>query len=198
MICGIDEAGRGSLCGSLFVSGVGCDEKTALLLQENGIKDSKKLSKDARYKMSSIIQNTPNLVFITIEKNAKEIDSKGLSLCLKESIIEIIQAFQTKITNFYLDGNTTFGIKLPDSLKLISIIQGDNKIPQISAASILAKNAKDKEMEKLHQNYPEYNFIQNAGYGTKSHLDRIQKLGYTPYHRKSFVIKSSQKNTSLF
>lgn len=198
MICGIDEAGRGSLCGSLFVSGVGCDDKTAALLQEQGIKDSKLLTRDARYKLASLIQNTPNLIFMVVEKSSKEIDSKGLSLCLRESILEIVQTFQTQLKNFYLDGNTTFGIKLADPLKLTSIIQGDKKVPQISAASILAKNAKDCEMEKLHQIYPEYDFLKNSGYGTKSHLDKIQKLGKTPYHRESFMIKSYKKNISLF
>lgn len=198
MICGIDEAGRGSLCGSLFVCGVACDDHMADFLKNSGIKDSKMLSRNTRTQLSSIIQNSSNIFFIIVEKNVQEIDTKGLGKCLKESIIEIIQKLQHLVKDFYIDGNTIFNIQPEASINLKSIIQGDSKIPQISAASILAKHAKDKEMEKLNQIYPAYNLINNSGYATKEHLDKIAILGQTPHHRKSFVIKSQQKNLKLF
>lgn len=198
MICGIDEAGRGSLCGSLFVAAVACKEETANYLKENGIKDSKKLSKNARANLYYLMQNTPEVLFLIIEKTAQEIDSKGLSICLKESLLEIINTLSPKITKFYFDGNSVFHITPTPPIILQSIIKGDSKMTQISAASVMAKYAKDREMEKLHQMYPAYNLLSNAGYGTKDHLKKIALLGQTPHHRKSFVIKSHQSNITLF
>ncbi len=196
MLCGIDEAGRGCLCGSLFVSGVICDETTATQLKNIGIKDSKKLSKTNRFKLESIITSTQNLESIIIQKSAKEIDSKGISVCMKEAILEIVAYFKSKCEQFYIDGNTCFGITLNTPHRLESIIKGDDLIPQISCASILAKCAKDKQMQELDSIYPQYGFKDNAGYGTKSHIKAIYEYGLTSYHRKSFKIKPLEQ--SLF
>ena len=195
MICGIDEAGRGSLCGSLFVSGVICDEEVAWQLKSIGIKDSKKLSKTNRFKLESIITSTQNLESIIIQKSAKEIDSKGISACMKEAILEIVTYFKPKCEQFYIDGNTCFGITLDAPHKLESIIKGDDLIPQISCASILAKCAKDRQMQELDSIYPQYDFKNNAGYGTKSHIEAICEYGLTSHHRKSFKIKPLDKFT---
>lgn len=189
LICGIDEAGRGTLCGSLFVAGVACSPETATLLKNQGIKDSKTLTKDARATLSTLIQNTPKLFFTIIEKTAAQIDSKGLSLCLKESILSIIESLSPHAQDFYLDGNTTFHLRPTPPITLSCLIKGDSLMPQISAASILAKHAKDQEMTRLHSLYPDYDFINHAGYGTKAHLEKLASLGLTPHHRRSFKLK---------
>lgn len=191
MTTGIDEAGRGCLCGSLFVAGVACDQSTADYLLTHGVKDSKTTSKSKRKQLFHLITTTPNLFYHIVEKNPHQIDTKGLSLCLKESIQEIMDFLKCHSHNFLFDGNTTFHIKPAQNINLTSIIKGDSKIPQIAAASILAKYSKDKEMEELHTKYPNYDFISHSGYGTKKHLEKIELLGYTPYHRRSFIIKKS-------
>ncbi len=184
LICGIDEAGRGCLFGSLFVAGVIGDEA---MLQNLGVKDSKKLSKSARFKLESKILSS-NVQYYIVSKSAKEIDSKGLSLCLKEAISEIMEHFAPICQHFVVDGNTCFGISIPP-LKLESIIKGDDKVPQISCASILAKCAKDRQSKELSLIYPQYGLERNAGYGTKAHLEAIMRYGLTKEHRKSFHIK---------
>ncbi|MCE3037712.1 ribonuclease HII [Helicobacter anatolicus] len=191
MICGIDEAGRGCLCGSLFVAGVVCNDKNALFLKNHGVRDSKTTTKSQRQKLFALITNTKGIFFHVVEKTSNQIDQKSLSACLKESIQEICIKLTPYSKNFLLDGNTTFHSIPPKNSSLQCIIKGDNKITQIAAASILAKYFKDLEMQKLHVLYPDYHFIQHSGYGTKKHLEKIKTLGYTPYHRKSFIIKKS-------
>lgn len=142
LICGIDEAGRGCLAGSLFVAGVVCDEKVLSQnlskdLQKMGIKDSKKLSKIKRYELKSRLDEISHLSHFVVEKTAEEIDTKGLSACLKEALEAIMQAVvsvaknevikkpndrgkelgkssdiclpQEDLIRFYFDGNNTFG-----------------------------------------------------------------------------------------
>lgn len=142
LICGIDEAGRGCLAGSLFVAGVVCDEKVlnqnlSKILQKMGIKDSKKLSKLKRYELKSRLDEISHLSHFVVEKTAEEIDTKGLSACLKEALEAIMQAVvsvaknevikkpndrgeelgkssniclpQEDLIRFYFDGNSTFG-----------------------------------------------------------------------------------------
>ena len=142
LICGIDEAGRGCLAGSLFVAGVVCDEKVlsqnlSKVLQKMGIKDSKKLSKIKRYELKSRLDEISHLSHFVVEKTAEEIDTKGLSACLKEALEAIMQAVvsvaknevikkpndkneelgkssdiclpQEDLIRFYFDGNSTFG-----------------------------------------------------------------------------------------
>lgn len=146
LICGIDEAGRGCLAGSLFVAGVVCDEKVLSQnlskdLQKMGIKDSKKLSKLKRYELKSRLDKISHLSHFVVEKTAEEIDTKGLSACLREALEAIMQAVvsvaknevikkpndkneelgkssdiclpQEDLIRFYFDGNSTFGASVP-------------------------------------------------------------------------------------
>lgn len=206
MICGIDEAGRGCLAGSLFISGVVGSEEAIKFLLDSGIKDSKKLSKEKRFNLAKLIQEKTN--FVIVKFSAKEIDSFGLSACLKKGIELIIDSFsedflfkQTllldssfgeivesnieskfKDIKFLMDGNTTFKIKA----NIESIIKGDDKVAQISAASILSKAHKDYEMQYLDSIYPQYGFKNNSGYGVKAHKLAIKEHGLSLVHRSSF------------
>lgn len=178
-LCGIDEAGRGCIAGSLFVCGVILHNTPQDILKR--LKDSKKLHTKKRQSLALELQKTAQ--FHLVKKNANLIDAKGLSLCIKESLQEILQVLNAPF--YVFDGNCRFGI---NSLK--TLIKGDSKIKAISAASILAKYAKDCEMEALDSIYPHYNFKNNQGYGTKAHLNAIAKYGYCKEHRKSYQIKS--------
>lgn len=188
MVCGIDEAGRGCLCGSLFVCGVLGEEN---MLSSLGIKDSKKLSTKQRFVLDASLQELikeKRLYFYLIEKSAQDIDTFGISVCMKEALESILRHFldlRLNIEQFLFDGNTTFGIDKKYS-NLHTLIKGDEKNLLIAAASIIAKVAKDSQMLQLHKMYPQYDFASNKGYGTAKHKEAINEFGITPFHRKSF------------
>ncbi|WP_104712213.1 ribonuclease HII [Helicobacter cetorum] len=194
MTLGIDEAGRGCLAGSLFVAGVVCKEEIALEFLKMGVKDSKKLTQKKRFLLEDKIKSCDSVKFHIATKSADEIDSWGLGACLKLAMQEILENLSLYAKEIYMDGNTAFGLnqKYPN---LQTIIKGDDKVTQISMASILAKTSKDKEMLDLHALHPQYGWDKNCGYGTKAHIEALTTLGATPFHRRSFVIK---KHHSLF
>lgn len=178
-VCGIDEAGRGCIAGSLFVCGVVLESPIQSLLER--IKDSKKLSQSVRDSLSVEIQSCAR--FHIVQKTSKQIDEKGLSVCIKESLLEILSSLNAPF--YVFDGNCAFGIP-----HLKTLVKGDSKLHTISAASILAKSVKDSEMLALHKEFPQYDFAHNKGYGTKAHLEKIQKCGFCPVHRQSYRLKS--------
>ncbi|WP_120829160.1 ribonuclease HII [Helicobacter pylori] len=193
MTLGIDEAGRGCLAGSLFVAGVVCDNQTAVEFLGMGLKDSKKLSQKKRFFLEEKIKSHDEVGFFVVKKSANEIDSLGLGACLKFAIQEILKNACSLANEIKIDGNTAFGFnkRYPN---LQTIIKGDEKIAQIAMASVLAKTSKDREMLGLHALFKEYGWDKNCGYGTKKHIEAINKLGATPFHRHSFTLK----NRSLF
>lgn len=173
-ICGIDEAGRGCAAGKLTICG-------CILNKEiSGLKDSKKLSPKKReilYK--EICQNSK---FLCVYFDSSEIDKFGLSKCLQTGLLIIKSYF--KNCEFIYDGNCNFGTNLK------TLIKADSKIPQVSAASIIAKVSRDFDMKFIAKLHPEYNFDKNQGYLSKTHIEAIKKFGYTKFHRKSYKIKS--------
>jgi ribonuclease HII len=183
-ICGIDEAGRGALAGPLTVAGV------LLKSPIKDLSDSKKLTEKKREELySKIIENS---IYKIVFKSNQEIDKKGLTICIKESILEIIE--NVKTTNYIMDGNHNFGIN-----KIHTIVKADDLVPSVSAASILAKVSRDRYMTNL-EDYKEYEFNKHKGYGTKKHIELIEKYGLSDIHRTSFKLKKNTKivNNSLF
>ncbi|MDX4012526.1 ribonuclease HII [Aliarcobacter skirrowii] len=177
MFCGIDEAGRGPLAGPLVVAGV-------ILLEDiQNLADSKVLSEKKREKLFDEIlkKSKYHIVF----KSAKQIDDLGISFCIKESILEIMKTLQNDASSFLMDGNTNFGIE-----NLQKEIKADAKYKEVSAASILAKVSRDRFMDSISENYPEYNFKKHKGYGTKAHVDAIKEFGRSNIHRFSFKLKA--------
>lgn len=175
-LCGIDEAGRGPIAGPLVVAG-------AILLEEiKGLNDSKVLSEKKREKLfDEIVEKSKYHIVFT---NAKIIDEKGLSYCLKSSIEEIMETLKNNCDEFLMDGNTTFGIS-----GLSCKIKADASVPQVSAASILAKVSRDRYMLDISKDFPNYDFDKHKGYGTKAHIDAIKKFGRSSEHRYSFKLK---------
>lgn len=195
ILCGIDEAGRGCVAGSLFISAVILDSMFLESFRALGVKDSKKLSYENRnilaIKIIDFIESN-NGFYLTLSFDSKIIDSKGLSACLKNGLLSL-RDFATshnakKIT---FDGNTNFGVR-----GISTLIKGDSKDVLIAAASILAKSAKDTQMSEFDTLYPQYDFANNKGYLTKVHLDSIKTHGLSEIHRKSYHIKSLE--SSLF
>jgi ribonuclease HII len=173
-LCGIDEAGRGPFAGPLAVAGV------VLKKDIKELDDSKKLTEKKREALFDIIKE--NSFYHIVFKDAKTIDEKGLSWCLKTSIEEIIKTLNAK--EYLMDGNTSFGI-----VNLKHMIKADAKVKEVSAASILAKVSRDRYMKEISLKYPQYYFEKHKGYGTKVHIEAIKKYGYSELHRKSFKIK---------
>ena len=177
MLCGIDEAGRGPIAGDLVVAGCIFYEGTDI----KGLNDSKKISEKKRYELfGEILENTINHVVII---KPWDIDSKGLSKCMTEALEEIKMTLNAD--EYLFDGNTTFGVKGLDTM-----VKADGKVPQVSAASILAKVVHDLKIIEDSKEYPEYGFERHKGYGTAFHVEMIKKHGYCPIHRRSFKLKA--------
>lgn len=179
-ICGIDEAGRGCLAGSLAVAGVVLNSKV------DGLADSKKLSAKKREEIFETIKENSNYHIVLI--NSEKIDEIGLSSAIKSAIIEIMQ--NIKADRYIMDGNSSFGIE-----NLEHLIKADDKILEVSASSILAKVTRDREIIELAKSYPQYQFEKHKGYGTKLHIEKIKEFGYSKLHRKSFKLKSLTEKT---
>jgi ribonuclease HII len=173
------------LAGSLFIVGVSLSENVKFdeILFVN---DSKTLTKEKRrvYYNKLIGNNGKKLIEISIQKfNSKEIDKFGLSKCLKIGLENIKFFFKNK-NKFIFDGNTNYNV-----LNIETLIKGDQKVSLISAASIIAKFEKDKEMEKYDKIYPALLLKLNSGYINNKHIEAIIKYGYTDIHRKSYNVK---------
>ncbi len=190
-ICGIDEAGRGPIAGPMVFAGVIFKfQVSSSKFQETWFKDltdSKKLTPKKREELFEIIKE--NSIYHIVFKSNDEIDEKGLSKCIKESLIEIKKTL--KADKYLFDGNSSFGIE-----GIETIIKGDEKIKEISAASILAKVSRDRFMIDISKKYPEYKFDKHKGYITKEHKKLIEKYGLCKIHRKSYKLKPS--TPSLF
>ena len=176
-IAGVDEVGRGSLVGPVFAATVIFKKK----VDKKKIKDSKQLSKNQRKILEKYIKKNS---FWTIgSASLKEIEKLNILnaslLAMKRSIIKL----KSKPSLIMIDGN-----KLPvmNGYKLKSIIKGDQKVPEISAASIIAKVSRDRLISKMSKKFSKYAWNKNSGYGTKQHLEAIKKFGVTKHHRKSF------------
>ncbi len=188
LICGVDEAGRGPLAGKVYAAAVILDPQRPII----GLADSKKLSAHRREELfTQIIHNA--LAYSVASATEVEIDSLNILqatlLAMKRAILALsvtLDGVQTRIlpTLVQIDGN-----QIPPGLdlKCEAIIGGDASIAAISAASILAKVSRDREMLQLDILYPEYGFAQHKGYGTKVHLAALQQFGVLPIHRRSFA-----------
>ncbi len=181
-ICGIDEAGRGPIAGPMVFAGVVFKQNIKKEKWFDTLTDSKKLSFKKREELFEIIKE--NSIYHIVFKSNEEIDAKGLSKCIKESLIEI--KTNIKADKYLFDGNSNFKVE-----GIETIIKGDLKIKEISAASILAKVSRDRYMIEIAKKYPKYNFEKHKGYITKEHKQLIEKYGLCEIHRKSFKLKPS-------
>ena len=186
LICGVDEAGRGPLAGSVYAAAVILDVNNPI----EGLADSKKLTEKKRDFLSAEIKQKA-LAWGIASCSAQEIDEINI---LQASLL----AMQRAITNMQAQFNITpdmgeilvqvDGNKCPKiSLPCEAIVKGDSKVQAISAASILAKVARDAELYDLDKQYPQYGFAQHKGYPTAAHLLALQAHGICPQHRLSYA-----------
>ncbi|MBN2767471.1 MAG: ribonuclease HII [Campylobacterales bacterium] len=173
LICGIDEAGRGPLAGPLVVAG-------AVLLEDvDDINDSKKISEKKREKIFENIKKASKYHIVMIF--AREIDALGMSATLAKALLEIQE--NLKGYHHIFDGNSSFGV-----MGIETLVKADEKIKEVSAASILAKVTRDRYMCDIASKYPKYNFEKHKGYGTKAHIQAIREYGRCAEHRMSFQV----------
>lgn len=175
---GCDEAGRGCLAGSVYAAAVIFPEN----YQNEELNDSKKLTDKRRKQLREIIQRDAVAWAVGIV-TPEEIDKINI---LKASILAMHRALdQLKVRPeaVIVDGNR---FKPYQSLPHTTIVKGDGKYLSIAAASILAKTYRDDYMDKLAEEYPQYDWLSNKGYPTKKHREAIRQYGITPYHRKTF------------
>ncbi len=172
-LCGIDEAGRGPLAGPLVVAGV------ILKARINGLGDSKALTEEKRERLYPRILERSRHHLVVIE--AGEIDERGLSRCMRRALEEIVARLGEPEVRFLFDGNSSFGVP-----GIATLVKADGKVPEVGAASILAKVTRDRLMVEYAARWPEYGFEKNKGYGTAAHLEAIRLHGLCPIHRRSF------------
>lgn len=192
-IIGTDEAGRGPAAGGVWAAAVCFNDNIDTKLFET-LNDSKKLTPKKRELLYDVIKQNSiwSIKAITVEK-IEEINILQASLlAMKYAVLEVIEKINNKNILTLVDGN-----KLIKDFNYTQnfIIKGDSKSASIAAASILAKVSRDKYMDKINLEYPQYDWINNKGYLTKKHIEAIQKYGITKYHRKSFlknIIKTSE------
>lgn len=177
-VAGVDEVGRGPLVGPVVTSCVVLPVNYTL----DGLTDSKKLTKKQREKFYDIIMRDAIAVGIGI-KDENIIDEINIYEATKLAMIDAIRDCEkkTKIEHVLIDA-----MKLDIDIPTTSIIKGDLKSITISAASVIAKVTRDRMMEELDKIYPMYGFKDNAGYGTKKHIEAIKEYGIIKEHRKTF------------
>lgn len=176
-IAGVDEVGRGPLAGPVVAAAVILPEDFFLA----GIDDSKKISEKKRNEYDEIIRREAIAVSVAMI-DADEIDRVNIYEATKKAMIAAIASLDPNPEVLLIDA-----MKLETPFVVESIIKGDAKSVSIAAASIIAKVARDRLMVELSTQFPEYGLQQNMGYGTREHLQAIQRHGITPYHRKSFA-----------
>ena len=177
-VCGVDEAGRGPLCGPVFAAA--CILPDGLVLE--GLNDSKKLTPKKRDKLFDLICENA-IAYCIASASVEEIDELNILEADLLAMRRAIDGLAVKAEFALIDGNIARGFQIPAR----AIIGGDAKSPSIAAASILAKVARDRDCITLDVQYPQYGIAKHKGYGTKQHMDALRTYGPSPIHRKQFI-----------
>ena len=178
LIAGVDEVGRGPLAGNVVAAAVILDANNPI----PGLADSKALSEQQRETLEPVIKQQA-LAWAVAEATVVEIDQLNILHASMLAMKRAIESLSVRPDHVRVDGN-----RIPDvSLPCEAVVKGDQLFSDISAASILAKVARDRQMHELHQQYPEFGFDRHKGYPTRAHRDALQKYGVLEVHRRSFA-----------
>lgn len=178
LICGVDEAGRGPLCGAVVAAAVILDPARPI----EGLKDSKKLSEKARDRLALLIRERA-LAWAVAEASVAEIDRLNILHASMLAMKRAVEALELRPDEVLIDGNRCPDLALP----MRAIVQGDALEPSISAASILAKTVRDEQMRELDRQYPQFGLAGHKGYPTAAHLAAIRRHGVPDFYRRSFA-----------
>jgi ribonuclease HII len=176
VIIGIDEVGRGCWAGPVVAGAVVLDHPIA------GLKDSKKLSKSQRQSLDETIRAKARAIGIGWV-DAQVIDAIGLTAAVSLAMQRALDEITIPYDQIIMDGNHNF---LPNNAKVTTMVKADDSVPAVSAASIVAKVARDAYMATISKTYPQYGFELHVGYGTSLHADRLKQFGVCDIHRRSF------------
>ena len=177
-VCGVDEAGRGPLCGPVVAAAVILP--MGLIIE--GLDDSKKLSEKKREKLyTEIIENA--IAYGIAEASPLEIDEINILNASQLAMRRAVERLKVKADFALIDGNCSRGFQIPTD----TVVKGDSKSYSIAAASILAKVTRDRGCIELDRLYPEYGIAKHKGYPTKDHMQAVRDFGPSEIHRKSFL-----------
>ena len=177
-ICGVDEAGRGPLCGPVVAAAV----ILPLGLEIEGLNDSKKLSEKKREALFDVICEKA-LAYAIAEATPAEIDEINILNASMLAMRRAVEALEIPADFALIDGNCSRGFNIPTE----TVVKGDAKSYSIAAASILAKVTRDRGCMELDKEYPQYGIAKHKGYPTKDHMDAVREHGPAPIYRKSFL-----------
>ena len=177
-VCGVDEAGRGPLCGPVFAAA--CILPIGLELE--GLDDSKKLTPKKRDRLFDLICENA-IAYCIASASVEEIDSMNILEADLLAMRRAINGLQINADYALIDGNIARDFQIPAK----AVIGGDAISPSIAAASILAKVARDRDCIELDRAYPQYGIAKHKGYGTKQHMEALRTFGPSPIHRKQFI-----------
>lgn len=187
-ICGVDEAGRGPLCGPVVAAAVILPKDVYI----EGVNDSKKLSEKKREKLYDDIMEKALAVGVGIS-DVDVIEKVNILNATKLAMVQAIENLNVKPEYVLIDGNQRIDIAIP----LDTVVKGDAKSESIACASIIAKVTRDRLLIEYDKKYPEYGFAKHKGYGTKVHIEAIKQYGLIPIHRPSFCQKFINKGGNL-
>ena len=177
-VCGVDEAGRGPLCGPVFAAAC----ILPLDLEIEGLNDSKKLTEKKREKLFDVIKEKA-LAYCIASASVEEIDATNILEADLLAMRRAIDGLEIKADFALIDGNINRDFQIDSA----AIVKGDATSMSIAAASILAKVARDRICVDLDREYPQYGIAKHKGYGTKAHMDALRQYGPSPIHRKKFI-----------
>jgi len=184
-VMGLDEVGRGCLCGPVVAAGVILDPGSDII---SGLKDSKTIKKMNREALSDQIKE--KALYWTIQScTPSEIDEINILHASLKAMVKCTENNGAGPDYLLVDGNKSPATMLPHTC----LVKGDDRSASIAAASILAKVHRDTLMEKLHEKYPVFGWDRNVGYPTKEHFAGLEKHGYTKHHRMSFKLRTDKR-----
>ncbi|MEG9490298.1 ribonuclease HII [Mannheimia indoligenes] len=178
LIAGVDEVGRGPLVGAVVTAAVILDPNNPI----EGLMDSKKLSEKKRLALAEEIK-AKALSWSLGRAEPAEIDELNILHATMLAMQRAVAGLHIQPDFILVDGNRPPQFSVPTQ----AVVKGDSLVAEISAASIIAKVARDQEMEELDKQFPQYGFAKHKGYPTKLHFEKLIEFGATPYHRKSFA-----------
>lgn len=177
-VCGVDEAGRGPLCGPVVAAAV----ILPFGVEIDGLNDSKKLTEKKREKLFDVICDVAisySIAYGTVE----EINDTDILSATMSAMRRAVSSLSIHAEHALVDGNIARGFEIPAT----TVIHGDAISPSIAAASILAKVTRDRLCIELDAEYPQYGIAKHKGYGTKDHMNALRQYGPAPIHRKKFI-----------
>lgn len=178
LVAGVDEAGRGPLAGPVVAGAVILDPRNPI----EGLQDSKRLTAARREHLYGEIQQKA-LAWAVAHADVGEIDRINILQATMLAMQRAVEALQPAAEFALIDGNRCPSLACPAQ----SVVKGDSRVAAISAASIMAKVTRDREMLSLDRQYPGYGLAQHKGYPSKAHIEALERLGVTPVHRRSYA-----------